>query len=84
MARSGNKETRPGHEHLSPSSRRQTGKVVAFIAGVTARDARPLLHSRVIGRIDPALAGSVIVAPLLNVPSFEQMTVHVNRSTAKE
>src|SRR5439155_15894303 len=35
--------------------------------------------TRLISRIDPkTLAGTVIIAPLLNVASFEQMTVHLN------
>jgi len=56
------------------------GKVVAFIAGSHGTEyASAVALTRVIPRIDPkTLSGSVIVAPLLNVPSFEQMTVHVN------
>lgn len=56
------------------------GKVVAFIAGSHGTEyASTVALTRLIARIDPAaLTGSVIVAPLLNVPSFEQMTVHIN------
>ena len=56
------------------------GKVVAFIAGSHGTEYASIVAlTRLIGRIDPAaLSGSVIVAPLLNLPSFEQMTVHVN------
>lgn len=56
------------------------GKIVAFIAGSHGTEyASTVALTRLIDRIDPAtLAGTVIVAPLLNVASFEQMTVHTN------
>ncbi|HYN05935.1 MAG TPA: succinylglutamate desuccinylase/aspartoacylase family protein [Vicinamibacterales bacterium] len=56
------------------------GKVVAFIAGSHGTEyASTVALTRLIARVNPAtLSGSVIVAPLLNVASFEQMTVHVN------
>ena len=56
------------------------GKVVAFVAGSHGTEYASIVAlTRLIARIDPqTLAGSVIVAPLLNVASFEQMTVHVN------
>ena len=56
------------------------GKVVAFIAGSHGTEyASTVALTRLIARIDPkTLSGTVIVAPLLNVASFEQMTVHVN------
>jgi uncharacterized protein len=56
------------------------GKVVAFVAGSHGTEyASTVALSRLIAQIDPkTLAGSVIVVPLLNVASFEQMTVHVN------
>jgi predicted deacylase len=56
------------------------GKVVAFVAGSHGTEYASIVAlTRLIGQIDPkALAGTVIVAPLLNVASFEQMTVHVN------
>ena len=56
------------------------GKVVAFVAGSHGTEYASIVAlTRLIGRIDPkGLTGSVIIAPLLNVASFEQMTVHVN------
>ena len=56
------------------------GKVVAFVAGVHGTEYASIVAlTRLIERIDPkTLSGTVIVAPLLNVASFEQMTVHVN------
>lgn len=56
------------------------GPVVAFVAGSHGTEyASVVALTRLITRIDPkALSGSVIVAPLLNVASFEQMTVHTN------
>jgi predicted deacylase len=56
------------------------GPIVAFVAGSHGTEyASTVALTRLIDRIDPAtLAGSVIVAPLLNVASFEQMTVHTN------
>ncbi len=56
------------------------GKVVAFVAGSHGTEyASSVALSRLIAQIDPAkLSGTVIVLPLLNVASFEQMTVHVN------
>jgi hypothetical protein len=56
------------------------GKTVAFVAGSHGTEyASVVALTRLISRIDPAnLSGTVIVLPLLNVASFEQMTVHVN------
>jgi len=56
------------------------GKVVAFVAGSHGTEyASTVALTRLITRIDPKLlTGTVIVAPLLNVASFEQMTVHTN------
>ena len=56
------------------------GKVAAFIAGSHGTEyASVVALSRIIARIDPAkLAGTVVILPLLNIASFEQMTVHVN------
>jgi uncharacterized protein len=56
------------------------GKVVAFVAGSHGTEYASIVAlTRLIERIDPTtLTGTVIVAPLLNVASFEQMTVHVN------
>jgi hypothetical protein len=56
------------------------GKVVGFIAGSHGTEyASVVALTQLVTKIDPkALAGTVIIAPLLNVASFEQMTVHVN------
>jgi predicted deacylase len=56
------------------------GPVVAFVAGSHGTEYSSIIAmQRLIGRIDPkALSGTVIVAPLLNVPSFLAMTPHVN------
>lgn len=56
------------------------GKIVAFVAGSHGTEYASIVAlTRLIARIDPkTLSGSVIVAPLLNVASFEQMTVHLN------
>src|SRR5215471_13943343 len=56
------------------------GKTVAFIAGSHGTEYTSIVAlTRLPAKIDPhALSGTVIVVPLLNVASFEQMTVHVN------
>ena len=56
------------------------GKVLAFVAGSHGTEYASIVAlARLVTQIDPkALAGTVIVVPLLNVASFEQMTVHVN------
>jgi predicted deacylase len=56
------------------------GKVVAFVSGAHGTEyASVVALTRLIARINPAtLSGTVIVVPLLNVASFEQMTPHVN------
>lgn len=56
------------------------GKRIAFIAGSHGTEyASVVALTRLIARVDPkTLSGTVVVAPLLNVASFEQMTVHVN------
>jgi predicted deacylase len=56
------------------------GPVVAFVAGSHGTEyASVVALTRLIARLDPKLiTGSVIIAPLLNVASFEQMTVHTN------
>ena len=56
------------------------GPVVAFIAGSHGTEYASIVAlTRLTGRIDArTLSGTVIVAPLLNVASFEQMTVHTN------
>ncbi len=56
------------------------GPVVAFVAGSHGTEYTSIIAmQRLIAQIAPArLAGTVIVAPLLNVYSFEMMTPHVN------
>ncbi len=56
------------------------GRVVAFVAGSHGTEyASVVALTRLITRIEPGkLAGTVIVLPLLNVASWEQMVVHVN------
>jgi uncharacterized protein len=56
------------------------GPVVAFVAGSHGTEYASIVAlTRIASRIDPAkLKGTVIVAPLINVASFEQMTVHTN------
>jgi predicted deacylase len=56
------------------------GPVVAFVAGSHGTEYVSIVAlQRFIGTIDPAtLSGTVIVAPLLNVASLEQMVPHIN------
>jgi uncharacterized protein len=56
------------------------GKTVAFVAGSHGTEYASIVAlTRLVEKIDPkTLSGTVIVVPLLNVASFEQMTVHVN------
>jgi predicted deacylase len=56
------------------------GKVVAFVSGSHGTEYASIVAlTHLVSKIDPnALSGTVIVLPLLNVASFEQMTVHVN------
>jgi predicted deacylase len=56
------------------------GPVVAFVAGSHGTEYTSIIAlQQLIARIDPkTLSGTVIVAPLLNVPSFQSMTPHVN------
>ncbi|MFI5310144.1 MAG: succinylglutamate desuccinylase/aspartoacylase family protein [Gemmatimonadales bacterium] len=56
------------------------GPVVAFVAGSHGTEYTSIVAmTRLIGRIDPrTLAGTVIVVPLVNVASFEQMVPHIN------
>ncbi|HET7585207.1 MAG TPA: succinylglutamate desuccinylase/aspartoacylase family protein [Gemmatimonadaceae bacterium] len=58
----------------------QPGRVVAFVAGSHGTEyASVIALQRLIARIDPAtLHGTVIVAPLVNVASFERMTPHLD------
>jgi uncharacterized protein len=56
------------------------GPVVAFVSGAHGTEYTSIIAmQKLIGRIDAKrLGGTVIVAPLLNVASFEQMTPHLN------
>jgi predicted deacylase len=56
------------------------GKTVAFVAGSHGTEYTSIVAlTRLIEKIDARqLSGTALVAPLLNVASFEQMTVHVN------
>ena len=56
------------------------GPVVAFVAGSHGTEYTSIIAmQKLIGRIAPTqLAGTVIVAPLLNVYSFQMMTPHLN------
>jgi predicted deacylase len=56
------------------------GPVLALVAGSHGTEYTSIVAlTRLIGQLDPrAVSGTVIVAPLLNVASFTQMTVHVN------
>lgn len=57
-----------------------TGPVVAFVAGSHGTEYTSIIAmQQLIARIDPKqLHGTVIVAPLVNPPSFLTMTPHVN------
>jgi predicted deacylase len=56
------------------------GKVVAFVAGSHGTEyASIVAMQRLIPRIDAKrLAGTVIIVPLINIASIEQMTPHLN------
>lgn len=56
------------------------GKVVAFIAGSHGTEYASIVAlTRLAAKIDAAkLTGTVVILPLLNPSSWEQMTVHVN------
>jgi predicted deacylase len=56
------------------------GPVVSFVAGSHGTEYTSIVAmTRLIDKIDPkTLTGTVIVAPLLNVASFEQMVPHIN------
>jgi predicted deacylase len=58
----------------------KAGPVVAFVAGSHGTEYASIVAlTRLTSRLDPkTLNGTVIIAPLLNVASFEQMTVHTN------
>jgi predicted deacylase len=56
------------------------GPVLALVAGSHGTEYTSIVAlTRLIRQLDPrAISGTVIVAPLLNIASFTQMTVHVN------
>ena len=56
------------------------GPVLALVSGAHGTEYASILAlSHLIGRLDPKrIAGSVIVVPLVNIPSFEQKVVHLN------
>ena len=58
----------------------KAGPVVSFVAGSHGTEYTSIIAmQKLISRVDArALAGTVIVLPLLNVASFETMTPHVN------
>jgi predicted deacylase len=58
----------------------KAGPVVSFVAGSHGTEYTSIVAmTRLIEKIDPKLlSGTVIVAPLLNVASFEQMVPHIN------
>lgn len=56
------------------------GPVLALVAGAHGTEYASIISlERVIERLDPAqVSGTVIVIPLVNVPSFEQKVAHLN------
>src|SRR3989441_7125005 len=58
----------------------RAGPVLALVAGSHGTEYTSIVAlTRLIAQLDPrSIAGTVIVAPLLNVASFTQMTVHLN------
>lgn len=58
----------------------ESGPVLAIVAGAHGTEYASIVAvSKLIGRLDPAeLSGTVILIPLVNVPSFEQKVPHVN------
>jgi uncharacterized protein len=58
----------------------RSGPTVAFVSGAHGTEYSSIIAmQRLAARIDATkLAGTVIIAPLLNVPSFVHMTPHVN------
>ncbi len=56
------------------------GPVLALVAGLHGTEYASIVAlERVAGRLDPAaLAGTVIIVPLVNIASFQQMVPHVN------
>ncbi len=55
------------------------GKVLALVAGSHGTEYTSIIALEKLMDIDPAtLSGTVILLPLVNIPSFEQKVVHVN------
>jgi hypothetical protein len=56
------------------------GPIVAFVAGSHGTEYSSIVAmQRLIPRIDPArLGGTVIIVPIINIPSFESMTPHLD------
>lgn len=63
----------------------KTGPTVAFVSGAHGTEYSSIIAmQRLAPRIDASkLSGTVIIAPMLNVPSFLQMTPHVNPTDRK-
>jgi predicted deacylase len=61
------------------------GKVLAIVSGAHGTEYASIVAvERLIQQIDPAtVSGTVILVPLVNVPSFEQKIAHVNPIDAK-
>jgi hypothetical protein len=61
------------------------GPVLAIVSGAHGTEYASIVAvERLIQQLDPkALAGTVILVPLVNVPSFEQKIAHVNPTDAK-
>ena len=61
------------------------GPVLAIVSGAHGTEYASIIAvERLIQRLDPkAIAGTVILVPLVNVPSFEQKIAHVNPTDAK-
>ncbi len=56
------------------------GPILAVVAGAHGTEYASIVAvSKLVGRLDPAeVSGTVILIPLVNVPSFEQKVPHVN------
>lgn len=56
------------------------GPVLALVAGAHGTEYASIIAlEKMIGLLDPAeISGSVIIVPLVNIPSFEQKVVHLN------
>src|SRR5207253_2066735 len=58
----------------------EPGPVLALVAGAHGTEYTSILAlEKLIGMLDPAdIAGTVIIVPLVNIPSFEQKVPHIN------